>query len=75
MNYEAFCAECRKLGITDLIRETTEYKDLPQLQQLYAVKNNQLVGCYSGDIHGGKIFKKPMKQWSSSKRKFIKVAI
>lgn len=75
MNYETFCAEARKLGIKDLIREVTEYKGLGPLNQLYAIKNNQLVGCYSGPEHGGIIYNKPKKRWSSAGRKFIKVAI
>lgn len=71
MEYEEFVAKVKRMGVKELWRETSEYKDLGELHQLYAVLDKQLVGSYS-DAMGGVIFIKPSRAWRTTGRTFEK---
>ena len=74
MDFETFKQEARKLDIKRLLKETSEYDGLGVLPQIYAVKGHYLMGCYTPK-NGGKMFSKPMKGWSKTRRQFEEIAI
>ena len=71
--YEDFVKEVKLAGIKCLHKEVTEYVELGELPQLYAIGKDRLVGCYS-EKQGGVVFPATRKgsRWSKSGRKFIK---
>lgn len=72
MDFYDFLVEAKARGISHVLRDVSEYKGGLVSKVIYAVKQNCLVGCYS-EVQGGKYFKKPMRQWSPSRRKFEKI--
>jgi len=74
MQYKEFVTKVKAQGCKELWRETSEYKDLGELHQLYAVVNKQLIGSYS-TILNGTIFKKPSPAWNVTGRTFEKIKI
>ena len=74
MDFDTFKKSAKELGIKRLLKETSEYEGLGVLPQIYAVKGHYLMGCYSPKF-GGKIFIKPMKGWSKTRRTFEEIAI
>jgi hypothetical protein len=75
LSFEEFKIHAKQLGIKALLKEIDTYANEELTTMLiYAVKNEQLYGCY-GDRNGGMYFRKPMKQWSKSRRKFINIKV
>jgi hypothetical protein len=74
MNYEDFVSKVKEMGCKELWRETTEYDNLGELKQLYALVDKQLIGSYSNAV-GGVIFKKPSRAWRTTGRTFEKIKI
>jgi len=74
MEYDDFVKAVKAVGVKELLRDVSEYKDLEQAELLYAVNDIGLVGVYAPK-NKGMIFGKPKKLWSKSRRKFEKVKI
>ena len=75
MDYNTFVALVKQKHVTCLLQETTKYKNLGELSQLYAEDRfGKLIGSYS-KASGGVIFKKPPIRWTKSGRTFNKLPI